>query len=141
VEKCRGVSQIVRTFSPNGMQALMFTPQGRDIAIGYEPMRNGEYIERNKSVALSVKLNLNIGKRCINAICILPNLFEYNINLAKDLTDLLKLNDCRQPQCLSSNSTPIPFVWYIVIVIIVIVLAWLAYRRWNNNHDDHYDDR
>jgi hypothetical protein len=20
-------------------------------------------------------------------------------------------------------------------------LAWLAYRRWNNNHDDHYDDR
>ena len=126
--KIKGVTKVVKTFSPFGIQAIMFSPDGRDIVIGKEKMNNGKFFTPIR-LPLGDQLNENIGLGNINATAIVPNLFNFDVLIATNDADLLKLSECRQPDEIESfNPGPIPFLWFVAIVIGVILLAWFFYQ-------------
>jgi hypothetical protein len=132
----KGVTKIVKTLSPFGIQAIMFSPEGRDIVLGKKKMRNGKYFPPI-SLPLGDQFNENIGEENINAICVVPNLFEFNVMMATNELDFLKLSECRFPSIDQMSSQPeeefnppgvIPFLWFLVVVGGVILLAWFFYQ-------------
>lgn len=119
---------ILRTRSPHGLQAVLFSPYGRDMVLGNVRMSNGAYFTLNKP--LDKKLNEEIYAGNINALCTVPNLFDYDITLnAMTNQDYLKLNECvpvvLQPSS-QGSSTYGDIIWFVVIVILVLILAWIA---------------
>jgi len=121
------VTKVVKTLSPFGVQSILFSPQGRDIVIGKKPMNNGKFFTPIV-LPLGNQLNINIGLENINATAIIPNLFDFNIMLATDNLDLLKLSECREPSEIREPPGAIPFMWFIAISVIVILLAWFFYQ-------------
>ena len=126
----KGITKIVRTHSPLGIQSIMFSPKGRNITLGYDRMKNHEYftpIEAN----LGDQFNREISLGNLKAVCMVPNLFDYNVMLAKSELDYLKLSNCRGS---AQNVEPekfrgaVPLVWYLVITIGVVALAWFFYQ-------------
>ena len=117
-------SVLTATKSPNGIQALMFSQSGRDIVIGAKPMKNGSQFPPIVN-PLSTQLNEQIEMGNISAICVVPNLIEYNVLDATNVSDLAKLTDCRRPENNGDEGPGVlPFVWFIVIVVGIILLAW-----------------
>jgi hypothetical protein len=119
-------ASIARTFSPFGIQALMFSPHGRDIVLGKLPMNNGKIININDP--LGVVLNKEINDNNINATTVVPNLFEYDVSLARTTGDLAKLSECRIPPDTTKSQGALPFFWFLLIVIIILILAWAIYE-------------
>ncbi len=74
---------------------------------------------------LATQFNGQIEAGNISAICVVPNLFDYNVLASKTVADLAKLSECRRPEN-NGNMGPgiLPFVWFIVIVLGIILLAW-----------------
>lgn len=131
LRKINGVPKIVKTFSPLGIQSIMFSPKGRDIVLGMRKMKNGEYFTPI-SPPLGDQLNQNIGLENISATCIIPNLFDFNVMLSQaDSLDVLKLSECRLPEVekpVEIPVGPIPFFWFVSIVVGIILLGWFFYQ-------------
>lgn len=119
-------SHIVKTQSPYGIQALLFTPEGRDVIIGSKPMKNGEFFRARNS--LSKSLNKNIAKGYIDAFCVVPNLIAYDIGLASDDKDFLKLNECAPILRFNSetNGAVNVYIAVIIIFILLVIIIWAA---------------
>lgn len=117
---------IVKTFSPNGTQALLFSPKGRERIIGRKKLRNGKYFTPIQ-IPLSSKLNQEISDKNLSAVCTVPNSFEFDVFRATKTSDLAKLSDCRRPEPEDSNPGAIPLIWFILIVVVVIMVAWALY--------------
>lgn len=95
--KCsNSMTTLVKTMSPNGTLALIFSPKGRDIVIGRCKMADKKYFTPIKT-PLGTKLNENIIIKNLNAICSVPNQFEYDLFEATHVSDLAKLSSCRRP--------------------------------------------
>lgn len=117
---------IVKTLSPNGTQALLFSPEGRDVVIGRKKMKNGEHFTPIQ-IPLGSKLNQEIFNKNLFAFCTVPNEFEFDIFQATKTSDLAKLSDCRRPESKDEGPGAIPLLWFIIIVVIVILIAWALY--------------
>ena len=131
--KSDGVTKIVRTFSPLGLQAIMYSPVGRDIIIGKKPMVTKPYIEYFTPIEppLGDQLNKEISSGNLSAICMVPNIFEYNVLLAQTDSDLFKMADCRlaeDPEEETHSPGIAPFLWFVCIVIGIILFAWFFYQ-------------
>ena len=129
------MSVIVKTLSPNGTQALLFSPKGKQITIGQRKMNNGKYFTPI-NIPLDTKFNEEIQSGNMSALCTTPNQFEFDVFQARSTTDLAKLSDCRRPENNTNGkeSSALPFVWFAVIVIIVIIIAWALYILGPSNH-------
>jgi hypothetical protein len=119
--------------SPHGSQALIFSSDGIKRFLCEKPLRNGkqwpwEVLEKN-SFSLSTCLNSAISKGALRAICITPNLFEFDIEAnEKTETNLVKMTLCRRPETpQEENSGVIPFTWFLVIVLGIILFAWVLW--------------
>ncbi len=128
--KMDGVTKIVRTHSPLGLQAIMYSPKGRDIIIGRKRMKNGDFFTPIEP-PLGDQINKEISLGNILAVCMVPNIFEFNVLLARTELDLFKLSDCR----LSNNGTEevpgvgiAPFLWFVIITVGLILVAWFFYQ-------------
>jgi len=132
-------SLLVKTKSPHGTQAIMFSPSGREIILGHAPMKNSQTFTPITK-PFEVQLNEAIANDWIDATCIVPNLIEYDITAAKSPDDYLKTHDCVPPP------TPVPeppvmnrqyqqngisLWWFLLLIIIVLVILWLAARKSN----------
>lgn len=107
---------IVNTHSPNGVQALLFTPEGRDIVLN---------IKTNKP--LGEVLNDMIMKGRIEATTIVPNLIDWDITTATNNVDYHKTTECRQPpNQINGQSSTIPIIWFLVALVLIIIVAWAA---------------
>lgn len=129
--KVKNLTRIVKTESPLGLQAIVFSPSGRDMVLGKKKMRNCEYFPPIL-LPLGDQLNLAIEDKAMKAITVTPNLFEYDVLLSKFTTDLLKLCECRLPEEIEEeedNQGIIPLIWFIIVVVGVILLAWIFYQR------------
>jgi hypothetical protein len=116
---------VVRTQSPHDIQALLFTPQGRDTILGKIPMNNGKLFQARDS--LSETFNREIVAGNLTALCIVPNLMEYDIRLASRDCDYLKSNACAPIPVLHQQSSSVNiYVAFIIVVILLIVLVWAA---------------
>ena len=82
---------LTQTFSPNGAQALLISPKGRNIMIGEQAMSDGSFFTYDKS--LSETLKEKISKSNIKATCVVPNLF--NVDATKIVAkDFYKTHEC-----------------------------------------------
>ncbi len=117
---------IARTQSPFGVQALIFSPSGRDIVLGLKPMKNGGTFL--VTMPLSTQLNSEIFKGNISATCTVPNLFDFNIFEATAQEDYYKSQQCSAsssaPVAAASSSGTKGYVWFVVIVLFIILIAW-----------------
>lgn len=101
---------------PTATQAIMYSPAGRDY------VRNS----LSKTTApLSDLLNSHIARGEILATVFVPNIIDYDVDLATSNEDYAKLNECAPPQAVTEGTTnSAALVWLILIIIIVILVAW-----------------
>lgn len=127
--KCsNSMTTLVKTMSPNGTLALIFSPKGRDIVIGRCKMADKKYFTPIK-IPLGTKLNENIIIKNINAICSVPNQFEYDLFEATHVSDLAKLSSCRRPGEVQPAAKPdnLPLFWFVIIVVAAFLVIWALY--------------
>lgn len=126
----------VNTLSPNGFQAIMFSPRGRDIILGIIPMKNGKLFPP-VTQPIAVQLNNNISNGNITAISTIPNVFEYNVNLATNSADFQKGTLCQPvntPSTSTTDQTALSFMWYIIMIIMIILLVVALWYLFGGNH-------
>lgn len=114
---------LVKTRNAHGCQALMFTPQGRDIILGVKPMRNGEFFKGR--VSFDKTLHTHVANGSIIASTISPNLFTYNLGLAVNDEDFLKVNECDAIHLNKASKSPINY--YVAVLILVILFALIVW--------------
>lgn len=108
---------------PTAVQAVMYTPKARDFVL--------DTIQNTVS-NISDVLNSNIEKGKLLSTVFVPNLIDYDINLATNDKDYAKLNECAMPkQNNQKNNNKMTFVWLAIIIIIGFLLAWSMLQ--NNN--------
>ena len=116
----------VRTQRPSGTQAIIFSPNGRDIVLGEAPMANGQTMGHNEK--LDQKLTSEIYNGNISAVTTIPHIFEYDIALnALTNDDYLKANPCSPVKMIpttAKSSSSSNLFWFALIVILVMVVAW-----------------
>lgn len=104
------MSTISETFSPQGTQALMYTPEGRDLVIE---------LYRNKgNESLDHTLTYNIQKERLKAMCVSPNLFTFDTSLIKSFKDYYK-----GVECMMENNKDPYFVIFIIILVLILFVA------------------
>lgn len=122
------LGSIVRTQSPHGIQALLFTPKARRILLQEEPMKNGKNFGSSNQ-PLEVQLNEAILAGNMRAICMVPNLLDYDITFATNNSDFLKLNECEAvAETIVSSGSYAKYFWLFLAIILVLIVAWAVIR-------------
>ena len=120
---------IATTQSPNGTQAIVFSPDGRDIILGHKQGRNGvNFSPINQP--LSNQLNKHIFEGNLKATCTSPNLLDFDITTATNNQDYMKSQECADPP------PPAPFVtnnsfillWLLIAIIVIILVIFALYK-------------
>ncbi|PCJ24624.1 MAG: hypothetical protein COA94_07155 [Rickettsiales bacterium] len=119
-------TEIIRTRSPNGTQAIMFSVIGRDRILGVEPLRDSTYFKL-VNISIDTLLNISIENSSLFAYVIVPNLVEFDIGVSSTLSNLAKMSECRAPPDVS-NKGLLPFTLFLGIVICTFLLMW-AYGK------------
>jgi hypothetical protein len=106
------------SIQPTATQSIMYTPSSRDF------ITNALIAA---TVSLSDLLNSNIQQGNLLATVFVPNLIDFDIEVATSSSDYLKLNEC-DPASASNGSTgtssAASLIWFAVIVILIILVAW-----------------
>lgn len=118
-------TMITNTKRPNGTQALLISPHGRDIILGSAHMYNNEFFTP-LTYPLSIQLRKNIEEGNIIAVTTQPNVINYDISYVSSDTDYLKLSECTAEYTTPCESTSLSIFWFIVIIIVIVLLAWFA---------------
>lgn len=106
------------SIQPTATQAIMYTPSSRD------------YIANalvSASVGMSDLLNSNIQQGNLLATVFVPNIIDFDIEVATSSSDYLKLNECDPASATTTTSTTssaASLIWFAVIVILVFLVAW-----------------
>jgi hypothetical protein len=79
-------------------------------------------------VPLGDFLNLHIAEAKLKATVFVPNIIDYDIELATSNEDYLKANECQPLSALSEQTTPsnATYIWLVIIIIVMILLAWFV---------------
>lgn len=106
------------SIQPTATQAIMYTPATRDyIATGLI----------SATIPLSDLLNNNIQQGNLLATVFIPNIIDFDIDVATSASDYLKLNEC-DPASTTNGSTGTTtastFIWFGVIIALIIFVAW-----------------
>lgn len=101
---------------PTATQAIMYKPASRD------------YIREaliSATVPLTSLLNTYVGQGTLLAVVFVPNIIDFDINLATNNNDYLKLNECdRVTTTSTTSSTSDGLIWFAVITALIILVAW-----------------
>jgi hypothetical protein len=109
-------SSLKWSIQPTSTQAIMYKPPSRDYIIKSLSTSN---------IPLSVILNTNISQGHLLATVFVPNLIDFDIDLATSNDDYHKLNECAPiPSSTSTSSNTSSIIWLIIIIIAVILVAW-----------------
>lgn len=125
-------SMIVKTQSSSGIQAVMFSPEGRDIILGKTRMKDGQYFKLEKANDIGFSMNKEILNGNIGATCLVPNLINFDPTTAKSNTDYEKTRQCADPKTDPNQGTGLSsFWWILVLILIIILLIWGVYKLKN----------
>jgi len=101
---------------PSATQAVMYTPSSRD------------YFREaliNATVPLGSLFNSILQQGNMLAAAFVPNLIDFDIDLATSNDDYAKLNECAAITTSSANSSSVATIlWFILIIVLVFVVAW-----------------
>lgn len=122
---------LVKTYSPHGCQAILFSPEGRDIILGFKRMKDGNTFPNKDS--LSDSLNYTVSQGHLDATCFSPNLITYDVTVALHNNDYYKLQECRQPDRIPDNRddgninvTESGWGWWIWILLFFFILLLIG---------------
>lgn len=129
-----GSSSIVSTSNPHGIQALLVTKRGREILLGERPMNNGEKFNLKLPGSLSDQLAKCIYEKNIEALCIVPNIIEFDVMKATRNEDYNKLRECQDPPLDQIRSNNYSQFWaYLIVFLIILLIAvcifFTVYKR------------
>lgn len=108
-------SSLKWSMQPTATQAVMYSPTCRDYT--------RETLMKT-TLPVSDLLNSEINQGNLLATVFVPNIIDFDIDLATSNDDYAKLNECAPVQgdpASTSNST---IVWLILIIILVVLVAW-----------------
>jgi len=109
-------SNLKWSMQPTATQAIMYTPSSRDFI--------RESLLKT-TTPLSDFLNSNIAKGKLLATVFVPNIIDFDIDLATSNDDYAKLNECTSAlETTNTNNTVAPFVWFVLIIIAILLVAW-----------------
>ena len=134
---------LVDSLSPHGLQAVMFSPHGRDKVLGRKQLANGStfpILQDNTYSAASLDEGLNnaVKNKHLTAISAVPNVVEYDVTAARGDDDYRKLNRCLTNATNSSNNSSnfqqvtgnsMNWLWLILIIILILIIVWLVLRQ------------
>lgn len=124
-----GSTAIVECHAPRGLEAILYSPSGRDIILGKRPMKNKSKFHYKKS--LENMLNKSIYNGDLKCISVSPNLFEYDItNNLLNNSHYEYRNECaplqlQPPPAVITSSRMVVILAFILILIIVTSWALL----------------
>ena len=96
-------TSIVKTQAPLGMQAILFTPSGRDMVLGEVPMAGGKFFDRaGGSTAERLRDAVRAGQ--LRAHTMTPPIIQFNPRAARKAEDYRKTQQCADPK----TATPAP---------------------------------
>lgn len=121
--------ELVKTYSPHGLQALMFSPHGRNRFLGIMPMVDGDYFTPIDE-PLDKKLNKYINDEKLNAITYSKNIFSFNPSMIKKNEDLIKFTMCRPKRKHKDEALDI-FLYITIVGITAIILICFHQLRKN----------
>ena len=125
-------NKLVKSKSPHGLQAVVVSPRGRDIILGSAKDHNDEVFNCGKTKDLSLYLNGKIEKGGLHAVCIIPNIFEFNVLLAKNMSDYAKLSGCRRGGGRIRNDVSQRAhskFWLFVLIVIILIIIGIWYKN------------
>lgn len=121
-EYFQGIS-LSNTYSPQGFQAVVFSPKGRNILLGIQPMKNG------KNLASLDDIPREISNGNINAKATSPNLINYDINTATRYKEYDKTVECAPVAVYGKDGANwSSAIIFFLIVVFVVIIAWLLTR-------------
>jgi hypothetical protein len=120
-ENPNSLGVISKTVSPQGFQAQLVSPKGRDLLLGNEELAPGRrFLPITTDYDSSLSRNIELGR--ISAITFTPNLFEFDASLGRNDADYAKLSECRRPS--GENDGLYSLGWFLVVILFTIILAW-----------------
>jgi hypothetical protein len=109
-------SSVVWTVQPTATQAVLYSTTAREYIIEQLNTTNN---------TISGVINIAVGSGALLAVAFVPNILDYDINLATQNSDFSKLNQCSTA---STNNTPVSgtatLLWFVIIVFLVLLLAY-----------------
>jgi hypothetical protein len=120
---------LMKTKSPRGVQAILFSVNGRGIVLGQRNMANGQKLIIDS--CLSDKLNEEIFNCNISAICTVPNVIEFDIALnATSNRDFSKINECVPVRLIEDavTSSGGNLIGFLILVGLILLVAWALIR-------------
>ena len=118
---------VTKTQYPNGIQSIMFSPNGRDVILGINKMKNKSKFLPYDNLALS--LTTEILKGNIEATAIVPNLINFNPTLATKNSDYKKSAECDWNIGVKPGTETGSGAWGLFILAIVLFLIiWAIYK-------------
>jgi len=122
---------IVKTQAAQGLQAILFTPTGRDIILGIIPSRRGVTLTDDGDFGGTVR------NACFfnHIICktTVPNVFVFDPSTAIDNHDYLKLAECAIPPSVDhtegKRTNMMPFLVAAVVGIIILLIFWFLLSK------------
>lgn len=124
---------IMKTLAPSGVFAVLYSVHGRQVVLGQTPMANGHNFVVHNSLSNNLREQIFAGN--IQAICTVPNLFEYDIVLnTYDNADYLRVNEC---QVVAEPVQPVPeknrlgvggVFGFLLIILVILIIGWALIR-------------
>lgn len=109
-------SNLKWSVQPTSTQAIMYTPYSRDYV-------SNALLTAN--VTLSEFLNTSISSGQLLATVFVPNIIDFDIDLATSNADYVKLNECAPvATATTSNASVASFIWFGVIIALILIVAW-----------------
>ena len=109
-------SSLKWSLRPTSTQAIMYTPSSRNYII---------QSLLSASLPLSDIINSNISKGNLLATVFVPNIIDFDIDLAVSNSDYNKLNECAPvPVSTTNTDNTSSIIWFIIIIIIILLSAW-----------------
>lgn len=110
-------SKLKWSVQPTATQAIMYTPSSRN------------YIRTSlmtSNISFSELLNTNISQGKLMATVFVPNIIDFDVDLATSNADYAKLNECAPvPTNTDNNNNVAPVIWFIILIILMILVAWM----------------
>lgn len=121
-----GTISIVNSHSPNGLEAILYSPSGRDMILGKRSLKNKKLFSCKKGLESLLRKNIYDGNlRCIATT---PNLFQYDIlNNSLSYKEYHYRNECiplqLTPKAASVSGSRVLIV-LVFIFLLIVATAW-----------------
>ena len=118
----------VRTYSPHGLDAILFTEHARDIVLGLKEVKRNELFSITQG-ELENALHKYISNGTLKAKTVTPSLLIRGTSTIKDNIEYLTTAEClvpnEIPKTLSNSNF---YLWFGIVIFFIVLLSWAALK-------------